>query len=199
MFVREKTQKSFVCHLFSCFISVVRTCRTVCHQYLAWHTVYVKSNPFFFQHKKFFSSYSLTSVLVELNQVFVDALDDAPVHARRALFSTLVDALGEESRAIMSALLLRQAVSAVSVSGVGSKPASVDEEETAALVEFVHQTVHCSGVQAQVRTEWTCQILRSIIQYSVGNRLGQLSKLVVLVLRKCRRGIECRRGFMYEC
>lgn len=79
----------------------------------------------------------------------MDALDGAPVHARRALFSTLIDSLGEESRAIMSALLLKRAVSLASGRGVG------DEEETCALVEFVHQTVHCSGAQAQVRNRHT--------------------------------------------
>ncbi|CAN0482306.1 unnamed protein product, partial [Scytosiphon promiscuus] len=47
----------------------------------------------------------------ELNndqQVFVDALGDAPVHARRLLFGTLVDSLGDDSLAILSALLLRR-------------------------------------------------------------------------------------------
>lgn len=80
------------------------------------------------------------------NQVFVDALDDAPVHARRALFSTLIVSLGEESLAIMSSLLLQRAVSLSSGVSV-----SVGSEEKTALVEFVHQTVHCSGAQAQVR------------------------------------------------
>ncbi|CAM9439904.1 unnamed protein product [Ectocarpus sp. 6 AP-2014] len=82
-------------------------------------------------------------------QVFVEALDDAPAHARRALFSTLVDSLGEESLAIMSALLLRRAV----FSGgpdVGGK--SADQETTAALIEFVHQSIHRSRARGQVRT-----------------------------------------------
>ncbi|CAM9381439.1 unnamed protein product [Ectocarpus fasciculatus] len=78
-------------------------------------------------------------------QVFVEALDDAPAHTRRALFSTLIDSLGEESLAIMSALLLRRAVS----SGGGK---AVDEETTSALIEFVHQTIHRSRAQGQVRT-----------------------------------------------
>lgn len=81
----------------------------------------------------------------------MDALDDAPVHARRALFSTLIDSLGEESLAIMSALLLRRAVS-LPLSRDGDVGAGGEgEEKTTALVEFVHQTVHCSGAQAQVR------------------------------------------------
>lgn len=77
----------------------------------------------------------------------MDALDDAPVHTRRALFSTLIDSLGEESLAIMSALLLRRAVSlSSSCDGAGGE----EEEKTTALIEFVHQTVHCSGAQSQV-------------------------------------------------
>lgn len=81
----------------------------------------------------------------------MDALDDAPVHARRALFSTLIDSLGEESLAIMSAVLLRRAVSPSLLCG-GDAGGSGDEgeEKTTALVEFVHQTVHCSGAEAQV-------------------------------------------------
>ncbi|CAM9545090.1 unnamed protein product [Scytosiphon promiscuus] len=86
-------------------------------------------------------------------QVFVEALDDAPVHARRALFSTLIASLGEESLVIMSALLLKQAVSP-SLAGVGGDEGVVAEEEeaTSALVEFVHQTVHCSAAHSQVKT-----------------------------------------------
>lgn len=87
----------------------------------------------------------------ERKQVFVDALDDAPVHARRALFSTLIDSLGEESLAIMSTLLLRRAVSlSVSCDGDVDGAGGGGEERTTALVEFVHQTVHCSGARAQV-------------------------------------------------
>lgn len=82
----------------------------------------------------------------------MDALDDAPVHARRALFSTLIDSLGEESLAIMSALLLRRAVSLPLSCDGGEVGGAAGEgaEKTTALVEFVHQTVHCSGAQAQV-------------------------------------------------
>lgn len=79
--------------------------------------------------------------------MFVDALDDAPVHARRALFSTLIESLGGASLAIMSSLLLQRAVSLSSGLSAGDGM----EEEKTALVEFVHQTVHCSGAQAQVR------------------------------------------------
>lgn len=82
-------------------------------------------------------------------KVFVEALDDAPAHARRALFSTLVDSLGEESLAIISALLLRRAVS-FSGSDVGGK--SADVETTSALIEFVHQTIHRSRARGQVKT-----------------------------------------------
>ena len=81
--------------------------------------------------------------------MFVDALDDAPVHARRALFSTLIDSLGEESLTIISTLLLRRAVS-LSVSCDGDVDGGGVEDRTTALVEFVHQTVHCSGARAQV-------------------------------------------------
>lgn len=84
-------------------------------------------------------------------QVFVDALDNAPVHARRALFSTLIDSLGEESRAIITALLLRRAVSSSGLGGVGPEAFSVND--TTALVEFVHQTLHCSRAEAQVRQQ----------------------------------------------
>lgn len=91
--------------------------------------------------------------MTPLHQVFVDALDDASVHARRALFSTLIDSLGEESLVIMSALLLRRAASPPSSGGDSSGIVVAEEEEeaTSALVEFVHQTVHCSAAQAQVR------------------------------------------------
>lgn len=88
--------------------------------------------------------------------MFVDALDDAPVHARRALFSTLIGSLGEESLAIMSSLLLQRAVSLLS--GVGDGDGDGVEEEKTALVEFVHQTVHCSGAQAQVREKGVASV-----------------------------------------
>eukprot|EP00752_Nemacystus_decipiens_P002133 g2034.t1 len=111
-------------------------------------------------------------------EVFVDALDDAPVHARRALFSTLIDSLGEESLAIMSAMLLRKAVF-LSLSGDGCEAGGVGggegEEKTTALVEFIHQTVHCSGAKAQVRTlvglVQTCHRL----SVSTAERSGKLS------------------------
>lgn len=88
-------------------------------------------------------------------QVFVEALEDAPVHTRRALFGTLVDALGDRSLAIMALLLLRRASVAAGSEGSGadSGPAPVKGEEISSLVEFVHQTCHFAGAQAQVRGE----------------------------------------------
>lgn len=84
----------------------------------------------------------------------MDALADAPVHARRLLFGTLVDSLGDDSLAILSALLLRRAVAVEEKDGRGGKKnkrASEQEEDASYnLVEFAHQTVHCSGGKAQV-------------------------------------------------
>ncbi|CBJ49062.1 conserved unknown protein [Ectocarpus siliculosus] len=105
-------------------------------------------------------------------QVFVEALDDAPAHARRALFSTLVDSLGEESLAIMSALLLRRAVSS-GRPDVGGK--SADEETTSALIEFVHQTIHRSRARGQVRTLVGLVQACHRLSVSAAERSGSLS------------------------
>lgn len=85
----------------------------------------------------------------------MDALGDAPVHARRLLFGTLVDSLGDDSLAILSALLLRRAVTVEEKAGRGGKKkrASEEEDPSSTLVEVAHQTVHGSGGQAQVKTD----------------------------------------------
>ena len=83
----------------------------------------------------------------------MDALGDAPVHARRLLFGTLVDSLGDDSLAILSALLLRRAVAVEEKDERGGKKktrASEQEDASSTLVEFAHQTVHCSGGKSQV-------------------------------------------------
>ncbi|CAM9932769.1 unnamed protein product, partial [Ectocarpus sp. 13 AM-2016] len=105
-------------------------------------------------------------------QVFVEALDDGPAHARRALFSTLVDSLGEESLAIMSALLLRRAVSA---GGPNVSGRSADEETTSALIEFVHQTIHRSRARGQVRTLVGLVQACHRLSVSAAERSGSLS------------------------
>ncbi|CAM9175365.1 unnamed protein product [Ectocarpus sp. 12 AP-2014] len=105
-------------------------------------------------------------------QVFVEALDNAPAHARRALFSTLVDSLGEESLAIMSALLLRRAVSAGGPD-VGGR--SGNEETTTALIEFVHQTIHRSRARGQVRTLVGLVQACHRLSVSAAERSGSLS------------------------
>ncbi|CAM9340670.1 unnamed protein product [Ectocarpus sp. 12 AP-2014] len=105
-------------------------------------------------------------------QVFVEALDDAPAHARRALFSTLVDSLGEESLSIMSALLLRRAVSVGGPDVVGR---SGDEETTSALIEFVHQTIHRSRARGQVRTLVGLVQACHRLSVSAAERSGSLS------------------------
>lgn len=89
----------------------------------------------------------------------MDALGEAPVHARRLLFGTLVDSLGDDSLAIISALLLRQAVTLENGGkgrrGRGGKKKRTSEKDegedaSSTLTEFAHQTVHSSGGQAQV-------------------------------------------------
>lgn len=67
-----------------------------------------------------------------------------------------MDSLGDDSLAILSALLLRRAITVEKTGRGGRKKRASEEEEvedaSSALVEFAHQTVHCSGGQAQVRT-----------------------------------------------
>lgn len=78
----------------------------------------------------------------------MEALDGAPVHTRRALFGTLVDALGANSLAIMASLLLRRASAiAEQPEGAGAKLG----EDAVSSIEFVHQICHFGGAQAQVR------------------------------------------------
>lgn len=108
----------------------------------------------------------------------MDALCDAPVHARRTLFGTLVESLGEDSLAIMSALLLRRAVSVERGDDKKSSP-GVDEEVSSVMVDFVHQTVHCSGAQAQVR-EPVQLVIRSSCK---GSRRSRVVILAALGLR----------------
>lgn len=85
-------------------------------------------------------------------QVFVEAPWEVPVHTRSALFGTLVDAFGDRPLAIMALLLRRATVGAgFEGSGADSGPAPVHGEEVSALVEFVDQTCHFAGAQAQVR------------------------------------------------
>eukprot|EP00903_Cladosiphon_okamuranus_P012984 g12116.t2 len=109
-------------------------------------------------------------------KVFVDALDEAPVHARRTLFSTLIDSLGEKSLAIVSALLLRRAVSlSLSCDGDVDGAGGEGEEKTTALVEFVHQTVHCSGAEAQVRTLVGLLQTSHRLSVNTAERCGKLS------------------------
>lgn len=84
-------------------------------------------------------------------QTFVDALGDAPVHTRRALFGTLVDALGEDSLAVIASVLLRRSSFMM---GATKKERHLvltrDEEPASNLVEFVHQTCHFASARSQV-------------------------------------------------
>lgn len=105
-------------------------------------------------------------------QVFVDALTTAPVHTRRALFGTLVDALGDASLAISSCLLLLDACSTT----VKTKRPVRDVDLGAENMEFVHQICHLSGPRSQVETmvkHIQCCHRMSVI---LGHRSGELSQ-----------------------
>lgn len=78
-------------------------------------------------------------------KVFVNALDAAPVHVRRALFGTLIDSLGDYSLAIVATLMLRKATKVPTEEGNEAEDGNPD------LVEFIHQTCHFSSVKHQVR------------------------------------------------
>lgn len=80
-------------------------------------------------------------------QVFVDALSNAPISARRSLFTTLSDSLGERSLPIISLLLLLQEIS------LGDDDGHDGDDDSARTnrVEFVHQIMHGKDSRAQAR------------------------------------------------
>lgn len=103
-------------------------------------------------------------------QVFVDALTTAPVHTRRALFGTLVDALGDAALPISSCLLLVEASRTKVNSESPARHVDLDWEK----FEFIHQICHLSGARSQV--EMMVKLVQCCHRMIVllGHRSGEL-------------------------